>query len=43
MEEYGLPITLGIYGIICLVGTVFVMYAVKETKGQSIDDVKWFI
>lgn len=40
MEDFGLPITLGIYAIICLVGTVFVMCAMTETKGQSIDDVK---
>lgn len=40
MEDFGLPTTVLIYAIICAAGTLFVMFAIRETNGQSMDDVK---
>lgn len=34
-----LRVTLLIYGVGCIVGTLFVMFILEETNGNSLDDV----
>lgn len=38
IEEFGLPATLSIYGVACVLGAVYVIFMVPEMKGKRIDD-----
>lgn len=39
MDDFGLPITLSFYAVFSLAGALFIMFATKETKGKSIDNI----
>lgn len=39
MIEIGLHGTLLVYAITCFLGALFVIIAIKETKGQSMDEI----
>lgn len=39
LETIGLHGCLAIFGVCCMVGILFVTAILKETKGQSLDDV----
>ncbi len=39
-SAFGLPITFGIHGIICLIYFIFIFFRIPETKGKSLEEIE---